>query len=118
MQKKKILFVFRHSPYGNIIAKESIDSALAASVYDQDISILFFGDGVFQLAPEQQPKTQKNIEQILSAFSLYDIDQLFACDISLQERHLPLDKQSNNIQRISKEAIQELMASQDAILSF
>ncbi|MEJ2418879.1 MAG: DsrE family protein, partial [Exilibacterium sp.] len=46
MNKKKILVVNRHPPYGSSLAKESLDAVLAASAYEQDIGILYIGDGV------------------------------------------------------------------------
>jgi tRNA 2-thiouridine synthesizing protein C len=66
---KKILLVSRHAPYGNSTARESIDIALAAAAYDQDIGILFMDDGVFQLLKNQQ--SQHVDQKILHLYCLH-----------------------------------------------
>ena len=75
---KKILLVCRKAPYGNSLSREAIDVALAASAYEQDITIAFIGDGVFQLLDKQDGEEieQKNQAKMISAFSLYEIENI------------------------------------------
>jgi len=49
-----ILFVMTQAPYGNSLAKESLDALLASGVFEQEVSALFTGDGVWQLIKDQQ----------------------------------------------------------------
>ena len=55
---KSLLLLIRHSPYGSSLARASIDVALAAAAFDQAVSLLFVGDGVLQLLPEQRTEQQ------------------------------------------------------------
>jgi tRNA 2-thiouridine synthesizing protein C len=79
---KKILFISRHPPYSSSTAREALDALLAASAYDQDLSLLFMDDGVFQLLKEQDSSMleQKNIAAILPVLSVYDIDNIYIQD--------------------------------------
>ena len=119
-KNKKLLFIFRHAPYGNVLAREAIDVALAASVYEQTLSIVFIDDGVFQLMNQQdtQALNIKNISHLLSAFELYDINSLFVCADSLAERGIEPDQLSLDIELLSREKLQLMLADQDHLLSF
>lgn len=117
---KKLLFVLRHAPYGNSLAKESLDAVLATSAYDQDLSIIFIDDGVFQLIEAQNTEAigEKNIIKILSAFPLYDIDALFVCRSSLQKRGLTAQHIPKNITILDDDDVTLLFKQQDHLLSF
>lgn len=117
---KKLLFSFRHAPYGNSLAKEGIDAVLAASVYDQSLAVLFMDDGVFQLCSAQNPSNieAKNIQQLLSAFELYDINDIYICAESLAVRGMSTDDLSVEGKLLSTENIHQLLTQQDHVLSF
>ena len=46
---KKFMFVNRKAPYGTIYALESLEVVLISAAFDQDVSLAFLDDGVFQL---------------------------------------------------------------------
>lgn len=118
---KKLLIVTRRSPYGGSFAREALDVALAASIYDQDIGILFMDDGVFQLLKNQQPDHTyfKNFGANLSTLSLYGIEKTYAHKESLQERGLTkADLILDNIQILSSKDVEEFLCRQDHLLSF
>lgn len=85
-----LLLISRKAPYGNSYARETLDIALAASAFDVKVSLLFMGDGVFQLIKNQntQASNSKNVEAVLSSFPLYEINDLLVEEASLKERHL------------------------------
>ena len=120
MNKKKLLFIIRHCPYGNLLAKESLDAILAASVYEQVLSVLFLDDGVFQLLAQQitEPTEQKNISKLLSAFSLYEINAVSVCQSSLHQRGLDETDLCIAVKLLDINEIQMLMQKQDQLLSF
>src|SRR5690554_7301836 len=76
--QKRILLISRHAPYGSSIAREALDAVLASAAYDQQISLLFMDDGVFQLLAEQDPGSigQKSFASMLSALPLYDVTNI------------------------------------------
>ena len=50
---KRILFLLNRAPYGSSYALEAIESILVAGVFDQEVSVLFTGAGLYQLLSEQ-----------------------------------------------------------------
>lgn len=118
---KKLLIISRRPPYGNNLAREALDVALATAVYDQDIAILFMDDGVFQLLENQNPEdiAQKNIASILPALSLYGIDTIYAHKKSLEERAVEKNELVlNDIKILTNEDVKKLLDQQDHLLSF
>ncbi len=119
MNKKKLLFVIRHSPYGNLLAREGLDAILAASVYEQALSVLFLDDGVFQLASAKKTTLeQKSISRLLSAFPLYDINKIFVCQSSLEQRSLDINTLCLAVEPLDSDEVHYLMQQQDQLISF
>ena len=118
---KKILLISRQAPYGKSTAREAIDIALAASVYDQDIGILFMDDGVFQLLKSQKSQNidQKNIASILPALALYGIENIYVHLESLDARSIRTDELVvDDLQLLNNKDIGHLLSQQDQLLSF
>ncbi|NRA71741.1 MAG: sulfurtransferase complex subunit TusC [Gammaproteobacteria bacterium] len=87
----KTLAVLNSSaPFGNDNFRESIDLLLANASYDRPVALFFYGDGLYQLIPNQQPVQvdAKDISKMFGLLDLYDIEDIFICQHSLQERHL------------------------------
>ncbi len=118
---KKILLINRHAPYGTSIAREALDAALASSVYDQEVSLLFMDDGVFQLLVNQQAENieQKSFAAMLPVLALYGIDKIYVHQESLAERALTKEELAiKEIKLINNNEIGTLMTEQDQLLSF
>lgn len=119
--KKKILLISRHAPYGQSIGKEAIDVALAAAVYDQNLSILFMDDGVFQLLKDQNAENiaQKNFASMLSALPFYDIENIYVHFESLEQRNIKPDELViEDLQILNSLQVNLLMSQQEHILGF
>ncbi len=117
---KKIGIVMRHAPYGNNLAHEALDAALATSIYGQKLTLIFMGDGVFQLLHKQEGSAihQKNLEKQMAALEFYDIEQIFVYKNSLDERQLKQDNLAINVTVIENSDLRQLLHKQDALLSF
>ena len=89
-QHKTILFVLQHAPYGSHATRETLDAALAAAAFEQDVQLLFSGEGIWCLLAGQHSESidSKNIEKILQALAYYDINDVYVDAISLSERQL------------------------------
>jgi tRNA 2-thiouridine synthesizing protein C len=79
VDKKRILIVMKHSPYGSSLAKAAVDVALATAAFEQRVDLLFAGDGVLQLMPGQDSHSlgKKNIGRQLGSLPLYDIERVY-----------------------------------------
>ena len=120
MTTKRILIICRKPPYGSSLAREALDIALASSVFDQQLSILFTGEGVWQLLKDQQANQveQKSYANMLSAFPLYDINDIYVAEQSLQERQLSDDDLAIAVTRLSADDVNALLNNHDVLLNF
>lgn len=86
----QLTYLFRSAPHGSSAGREGIDALLAASAYCEDISVIFMGDGVYQLLQGQAPADilSKDYAPMLKLFDLYDIEQVYVCADSLAKRGL------------------------------
>ena len=117
---KDILIIQRSAPYGSSLAREGLDYVLTAAAYEQNISLLFLGDGVFQLLKNQdsQDISLKNQLSALEVLPLYDIENLYVIKEDLAERALNEDSLGLPVKLISREESKILMNEQDHILGF
>jgi tRNA 2-thiouridine synthesizing protein C len=117
---KKFMFVNRKAPYGTIHALESLEVVLIAATFDQDVSLVFVDDGVYELLKGQNSKAIgiKNFSPTYRALEGYDIEKLYVDDESMRARGLNEDDLLVPVQVLSAEAMAALMAEQDVILPF
>ena len=131
---KKFLYVNRKAPYGTIYALESLEVVLIGAAFDQDVSLAFLDDGVFQLTRDQ--KTDgigiKNFSPTFRALGDYDVTRLYVEREALEERGLSEDDlqeivyededddwaEKPSIRIVSRAEMADIMADQDVILSF
>lgn len=117
---KKFMFVNRKAPYGTIYALESLEVVLITAAFDQDVSLVFIDDGVYQLKKGQQTKGVeiKNFSPTYRALEGYDIEKLYVDKASLDARGLTEDDLLVDVTVLSSEEMGELMDQQDVVLSF
>ncbi|MBB3168193.1 DsrE family protein [Simiduia aestuariiviva] len=87
---KKLLFIFTHAGTTDLRAKEGLDALLAAAAFEQSISVVFMGDGVWTLHSPSNPGALglPAINKQLPALSLYGIDKLYAISTDISQRHI------------------------------
>jgi tRNA 2-thiouridine synthesizing protein C len=131
---KKFLYLNRKAPYGTIYALESLEVVLIAAAFDQDVSLAFVDDGVYQLCQGQDTGgvEMKNFSPTYNALGDYDITKLYVEKESLEERGLSVDDlmaityededddwaEKPSIRVVSRAEMAEVMEQQDVILSF
>ncbi|MBI4206969.1 MAG: sulfurtransferase complex subunit TusC [Betaproteobacteria bacterium] len=116
---KKFMFVNRKAPYGTIYALEGLEVVLIAAAFDQDVSLAFVDDGVYQLAKGQQTKALeiKNFSPAYRALEGYDVEKLYAERESLEARGLAAEDLIVPVEVLSSTELAELMAVQDVVIS-
>jgi tRNA 2-thiouridine synthesizing protein C len=117
---KKFMFVNRRAPYGTIYALESLEVVLITATFDQDVSLVFLDDGVYELVKGQDTKGTgiKNHSRTYRALDGYDVEKLYVERESLQARGLTEDDLMVDVEVLSSGRMAELMAEQDVVLSF
>ena len=117
---KKFMFVNRKAPYGTIYALESLEVVLIAATFDQDVSLVFIDDGVYELAKGQDTKGIgiKNHSKTYRALEGYDVEKLYVERESLAARGLSEDDLLVDVQVLGSADLAALMATQDVVLSF
>ena len=85
---KRILLLCRRAPYAGHLARAGLDAALGAAVFDQDLSVLFMDEGIWQLLPDQHSAEIdcKSIAGTLDSMPLYDIESFYVDADSLHRR--------------------------------
>ena len=117
---KKVMFVNRKAPYGTIYALESLEVVLITATFDQDVSLVFLDDGVYELLKGQNTKAVgiKNFSPTYRALDGYDVEKLYVERESLEARGLSEDQLLVDVEVLSSAQMGELMAQQDVVLSF
>lgn len=134
MAIKKFMYLNRKASYGTVYAIESLEVVLIAAAFDQDVSLAFIDDGVYQIVEGQNPEGigMKNFSKTFHALGDYDINKMYVSKESLEERGLteadlmPLvyeDEdddwaEKSSIKVMTNAEIKKIMSEQDIVLSF
>jgi len=131
---KRLMYINRKAPYGTIYALESLEVVLIGAAFDQDVSLAFIDDGVFQLAKGQNTGELgvKNFSPTYNALGDYDVNKIYVEKESLQARGLTQDDlmaltyededddwaEKDSIHVVSSTELAEILEQQDVVLSF
>ena len=116
---KKFMYVNRRAPYGTIFALECLEVVLISAAFEQDVSLVFMDDGVFQLKKNQDTAGigMKNFSNTYRALDDYDIEKIYVEKESLEARGLTSDDLIIPVEVLSSEEMREIMAQQDVVIS-
>ncbi|MCP5142307.1 MAG: sulfurtransferase complex subunit TusC [Chromatiales bacterium] len=131
---KKFMYVNRKAPYGTVYALESLEVVLIGAAFDQDVSLAFVDDGVYQIMEGQDTTGigMKNFSATYRALGDYEITKLYVEKESLEARGLSVEdlmeltwedededyEEKPSIILVSSAELAEVMAGQDVVLSF
>jgi len=134
MSTKKFMFLNRKAPYGTVYALESLEVVLIGAAFEQDVSLAFVGDGVYQITKGQSTDGigMKNFSPTFKALGDYEITKLYVEKESLEARGLTLDDlmeltwededddwaEKPSIRLVSSEELAAVFDEQDVVLSF
>ena len=87
---RSLLIVSQSPPYGHSSAAEALDTAMAAAALEMPVTLLFDGDGVFQLLPNQDGTALgvRNHSQLLEALPAFEVERCFVAGPALARRGL------------------------------
>jgi tRNA 2-thiouridine synthesizing protein C len=115
-----MLMLVRHSPYGSSLAKSSLDVALATAAFEQAVDVLFMGDGVLQLLPDQNSTTigKKNVGRQLASLPLYDINFVYVDAGAAARYNVDLSALALDARPLNALELHQLMVGYDHLLGF
>ena len=116
---KRFMYVNRKAPYGTIYALECLEVVLVAAAFDQDVSVVFVDDGVYQLKKNQDTTGigMKNFSNTYHALDDYDVEKIYVEQESLALRGLSADDLIIAVEVISAENLSSIMSQQDVVIS-
>ena len=90
---KKFMYLNRRAPYGTIYAWESLEVVLIGAAFDQEVSLMFVDDGVYQLVKGSDPSgvEMKNFTPTYRTLGDYGVRHMFVDKASLEARGLTQD---------------------------
>jgi tRNA 2-thiouridine synthesizing protein C len=133
-ETKKFMYINRKAPYGTIYAWESLEVVLIGAAFEQDVSLAFLDDGVFQLTKGQDTKGigMKNFSPTYAALGDYEVTKIYVEKESLEERGLTIDDlqhlvwedededwaEKDSIRLVSRSELADVLAEQDVLFNF
>ncbi len=133
-EAKKFMFLNRKAPYGSVYALESLEVVLISAAFEQDVSLAFVDDGIYQLVDNQKTDDigMKNFSGAYKALGDFEITKLYVEKESLEERGLTIDslmplvyededddwEEKPSIKIVSREELAGIMEEQNIVLSF
>ncbi|GMQ91749.1 MAG: hypothetical protein BMS9Abin11_1062 [Gammaproteobacteria bacterium] len=131
---KKLMYINRRAPYGTIYAWESLEVVLIGAAFEQDVSMAFIDDGIYQLLKGQDTNDigMKNFSPTYSALGDFEVTQIYVEKESLEARGLALDDlmhltyedededyaEKDSIKVVSSSELADIMEQQDVLYNF
>ena len=128
------MYLNRRSSFGTVYAIESLEVVLIAAAFEQDVSLAFIDDGVYQIVEGQNADGigMKNFSKTFHALGDYDINKLYVSAESLEQRGLSADDlmplvyededddwaEKPSVKVVSNAQLSKIMSEQDVCLSF
>ena len=116
---KRFMYVNRKAPYGTIYALECLEVVLITAAFDQDVSVVFVDDGVYQLKKNQDTTGigMKNFSKTYRALDDYDVEKIYVEQESLEARGLTEEDLIIPVEVVAAENLADIMAKQDVVIS-
>jgi len=117
---KKFMFLNRKAPHGTVYALEGLEVVLITAAFDQDVSLVFTDDGIYQLMKGIDTKgiEVKDFSKTYRALEGYDIEKLYVDRSSMEARGLTEDDLIVDVNVLSDDEMKNLMDEQDVVISF
>lgn len=116
----RFLYLFNQAPYQGGQAKEALDMALACAAFDQDVTLVFCGRGIYQLIGNQAATAmhKKSLIGAINALPLYDVTQVYYLSEDLPDIGLSPEQLVNHAKALPARELPRLLSTSDIIQSF
>ena len=110
----------RKAPHGTIYAHEALEVVLIAAAFEQDVSLAFIDDGVYQLKKGQNTAgiATKNFSKTFGALDMYDVEKLYVEKESLDARGLSEEDLSVDVEILPALDLKKLFNESEVFFNF
>jgi len=131
---KKFMYLNRRAPYGTIYAWESLEVILIGAAFDQEVSLMFMDDGVYQLVrgSDTSQSDMKNFMPTYRTLGDYGVRHMYVDQASLEARGLTQDdlievawedfeteeEVDNIVELVDADTVAKVMAESEVVFSF
>jgi tRNA 2-thiouridine synthesizing protein C len=128
------MYLNRKAPYGTIYAWESLEVVLIGAAFDQEVSLMFLDDGVYQLVKGQDTGEigMKNFSPTYRTLGDYEVKNVYVDKDSLEARGLTREdlveiawedweteeEIENIVEVVDSARVAQLMDESDVVFSF
>lgn len=122
LQKQKLLYVITKAPYSNSAGQEALDAILIGASFEQQVSVLFIHDGVFQIKSKQQLAGKagelKEFTKTYRALADFGVEECYVLQSSLDARGVLPCELIIEPQLVDEAMVSELIRSQYRVFTF
>ena len=119
MSAQKLLYVFTQAPYSNSAGLEALDAVLIGAAFEQEVSVLFIHNGVFQLKDSQSTSDQiKQFTKTYKALEDFGVDHIYVDQLSMNSRGLTSSQLICDTTVLETEQVKALVAEQFRVFTF
>ena len=106
------LFIHHRAPHSGSHTQESLDALLVLAAFGQNPSLLFQGDGVWQLLGKQQATAfgYPSLSAQLQSLPLYEVENIYVEAESLQARQLTAEQLALPVKVLTRAELAAFMA--------
>ncbi len=117
---KKLTIIFRHAPHSTSHGREALDLAMLSASFEQEVSLIFVDEGILHLLPNQHSELvgSKDYIATFKALPLYDVEDLFVCQTSLEQLEIPASHLNLAPEILDTRAIANKLSQADEVLVF
>jgi len=131
---KKFMYLNRRAPFGTIYAWESLEVILIGAAFDQEVSLMFADDGVYQLVKgsDTSESDMKNFMPTYRTLGDYGVRHMYVDKASLEARGLTQgdlievewedfeteEEVDNIVEVVDTDQYAKLMAESEVVFSF
>ena len=112
---KSVLYTIRQKP--GTSANETIDAVLVGGIMEQRTTVVFLGDGVYQLVSNLETISFKDTKMKWSALATYGVEQVYVLQDSLLKRAIEAPRLPNWVKPIDVPELKRLLHSAHFVIS-
>jgi len=115
--RQAISIIITTPPHGSDAASQALDTALACAAFEQDVSVIFQDDGIWQLfaQPIDSPLGDRCALAQFKLMELYGVNRVLICAASLASAKLDQTGLALSGTTLSRQQIAEHLATQTQV---